>query len=64
MPARTGLRGQVAGAKAEIASQLTLAPAHFSRILHELAQAALLQVQGRRIPVPDRQRLQAATPRR
>lgn len=50
-------------AKAEIASQLNLTPEHFSRVLHELAQAGLLQVQGRRITVPDAARLQPATRR-
>ena len=50
-------------AKAEIASQLNLTPEHFSRILHELAQAGLLQVQGRHITVPDPARLRAATRR-
>jgi len=48
-------------AKAEVASQLNLSPEHFSRILHELAAAGLLQVQGRRIVVPDTQRLRQAT---
>ena len=47
--------------KAEIASQLNLSPEHFSRILRELAEAGLLQVQGRRIMVPDTHRLQQAT---
>ncbi|ODU58377.1 MAG: hypothetical protein ABT02_14575 [Comamonadaceae bacterium SCN 68-20] len=47
--------------KAEVASQLNLSPEHFSRILHELAEAGLLQVQGRRIVVPDTHRLQQAT---
>ena len=47
--------------KAEVASQLNLSPEHFSRILHELAEAGLLQVQGRRIVVPDTHRLQHAT---
>jgi CRP-like cAMP-binding protein len=47
-------------AKGEIASQLNLTPEHFSRILHDLAGAGLLQVAGRRITVPDRQRLEAA----
>jgi CRP-like cAMP-binding protein len=51
-------------AKAEIASQLNLTPEHFSRILHELAQAGLLQVQGRRITVVDPARLQPATRQR
>ena len=43
-------------AKAEIASQLNLTPEHFSRILHELQEAGLLQVHGRKItvPMPDR----------
>lgn len=48
-------------AKAEIASQLNLTPEHFSRILHELVTAGLLQVQGRRITAPDPNRLQRAT---
>jgi CRP-like cAMP-binding protein len=51
-------------AKAEIASQLNLTPEHFSRILHELAQAGLLQVQGRRITVADPARLQQVTRKR
>jgi CRP/FNR family transcriptional regulator, dissimilatory nitrate respiration regulator len=51
-------------AKAEIASQLNLTPEHFSRILHELAQAGLLQVQGRRITVADPDRLRPATRQR
>jgi CRP-like cAMP-binding protein len=48
-------------AKAEIASQLNLTPEHFSRILHELVTAGLLQVQGRRITVPDPNRLERTT---
>jgi CRP-like cAMP-binding protein len=51
-------------AKAEVTSQLNLSPEHFSRILHDLAEAGLLQVQGRRIVVPDTHRLQQATPSR
>ncbi len=43
--------------KAAIASQLNLTPEHFSRLLHELATAGLLQVEGRRIIVPDVERL-------
>lgn len=50
--------------KAEVASQLNLSPEHFSRILHELADAGLLKVQGRRIVVPDTHRLHQATPPR
>lgn len=54
----------LSAAKAEIASQLNLTPEHFSRILHELVTAGLLQVQGRRITVPDLNRLQRATRQR
>jgi CRP-like cAMP-binding protein len=49
--------------KAEVASQLNLTPEHFSRVLHDLAGAGLLQVAGRRITVPDRRRLEAAVGR-
>lgn len=50
--------------KAEVASQLNLTPEHFSRILRELSDASLLQVQGRRIIVPDTHRLQRAATKR
>ena len=43
--------------KAAVASQLNLSPEHFSRLLHELAAAGLLQVEGRRITVHDVERL-------
>lgn len=43
--------------KAAIASLLGLRPEHFSRLLHELAAAGLLQVDGRHITVPDVERL-------
>lgn len=46
--------------KAAIASHLNLSPEHFSRVLHELVAAGLLQVQGRRITVPDLERLAAS----
>lgn len=46
--------------KAEIASLLNLTPEHFSRILHELQQAGLLQVAGRKITVPRPDRLPRA----
>lgn len=45
--------------KAAIAAQLNLTPEHFSRLLHELAAAGLLQVKGRHITVPDVPRLAA-----
>lgn len=47
-------------AKAAIASQLNLTPEHFSRILNDLQQAGLLQVEGRRITVPRPDRLSRA----
>jgi len=55
-----GLVVTLPAAKGEVASQLNLTPEHFSRILRDLADAGLLQVTGRRITVPDRQRLEAA----
>ena len=51
-------------AKAEIASLLNLTPEHFSRVLAELQQDGLLQVDGRSITVPDPDRLAPATPGR
>lgn len=51
-------------AKAELASQLNLTAEHFSRILHELAQAGLVAIAGRQITVPSRERLQGAMHRR
>jgi CRP-like cAMP-binding protein len=47
-------------AKGAIASHLNLSPEYFSRVLHELAASGLLQVKGRRITVPDRERLAAS----
>jgi CRP-like cAMP-binding protein len=47
-------------AKGAIASQLNLTPEHLSRILHELTDAGLVHVEGRKIKVPDVQRLEAA----
>ena len=43
--------------KAAIAARLGVSPAHFSRLLHELEAAGLLRVEGRRIVVPDMERL-------
>jgi CRP-like cAMP-binding protein len=42
-----------------IASRLNLTPQHFSRILHELTEAALIQVEGRTIRILDVDRLRA-----
>lgn len=43
--------------KREIATQLNLTAEHFSRVLRELTAAGLIEVTGRRIAVPDTQRL-------
>lgn len=51
-------------AKGAIASQLNLTPEHFSRILHDLAEAGLVQVKGRKITVPDSDQLEVAVRRR
>lgn len=40
-----------------IASRLNLTPEHFSRILHELSAAKLIEVDGRTIRIPDVPRL-------
>lgn len=43
--------------KVTIASRLNLTPEYFSRILHDLAAAGLIEVSGKTIRVPDMQRL-------
>jgi CRP-like cAMP-binding protein len=50
--------------KAAIASQLNLTPAHFSRVLHELADTGFVRIEGRKITVLDRGRLAAAASNR
>lgn len=50
-------------AKAELASQLNLTAEHLSRILRELVRAGLLAIDGRKITVLDRERLQRAMQR-
>jgi CRP-like cAMP-binding protein len=39
--------------KGTIASRLNLTQEHFSRILHELTNSGLIQVEGRTIHIPD-----------
>lgn len=48
--------------KQVIASRLNLTPETFSRILHELAQVGLIQVQGKKIIVRDLNRLREFEP--
>lgn len=43
--------------KGTIASRLNLTQEHFSRILHELSEAGLIVVEGRRIGIPDVEKL-------
>ncbi|HEY5637996.1 MAG TPA: Crp/Fnr family transcriptional regulator [Burkholderiales bacterium] len=46
--------------KSVIASRLNMTPEHFSRILHELSQHGLIEVNGRVIRIPDLARLQGS----
>ena len=48
--------------KSVIASRLNMTPEHFSRILHELVAAGLIQVNGRSIRVTDVARLRGLAP--
>jgi CRP-like cAMP-binding protein len=43
--------------KSVIASRLNMTPEHFSRILHELGNAGLVEIQGRSVRIPDLERL-------
>ncbi|MBI1943990.1 MAG: Crp/Fnr family transcriptional regulator [Betaproteobacteria bacterium] len=43
--------------KSVIASRLNMTPEHFSRILHELSAAGLIEVDGRTVRIPDLERL-------
>jgi len=47
--------------KAVVASRLNLTPEHFSRILHELANAGLVGVEGREVVIQDVARLRGYT---
>jgi CRP-like cAMP-binding protein len=46
-------------AKAVVASRLNLTPEHFSRILHELADAGLIRIDGREVNILDVGKLRA-----
>ena len=43
--------------KSVIASRLNMTPEHFSRILHELGNAGLVEIRGRTVRIPDLARL-------
>ena len=43
--------------KSVLASRLNMTPEHFSRILHELSAAGLIEISGRSIRIPDIDRL-------
>jgi CRP-like cAMP-binding protein len=43
--------------KATIASRLSLTPEYFSRVLHELSSAGLIEVDRRDVRIPDAARL-------
>ncbi|HXZ91460.1 MAG TPA: Crp/Fnr family transcriptional regulator [Burkholderiales bacterium] len=56
---RDGAAVTLPAAKGVIASRLSLTQEHFSRILHELAAAGLIGIDGRDIRIPDLDRLRA-----
>ncbi len=58
----TSIEVTLPAAKGVIASRLNLTQEHFSRILHELIEAGLIEVHGRRIVIPDVQRLSTYQP--
>ena len=45
--------------KSVIASRLNMTPEHFSRILHELGDSGLIEVNGPVVRIPDLERLRA-----
>ena len=46
--------------KADVASRLGMSPEHFSRVLRKLESAALIEVRGRRVRIPDPAKLRTA----
>jgi CRP-like cAMP-binding protein len=53
---------ELATSKGVLASRLNITREHFSRILHELSAAGLIEVHGRQVTVLDLARLRAYTP--
>ena len=58
-PAACGVIVELPAQKNIIASRLNLTHEHFSRMLHELAAAGLLEVDGRTISITDREKLRS-----
>jgi len=56
-PSRAAATVALPVSKATIASRLSLTPEYFSRVLHALEQADLIEVDNRTIRIPDAQRL-------
>ncbi|MEY4752733.1 MAG: hypothetical protein RJA44_408 [Pseudomonadota bacterium] len=56
-PARRELHVSLPVSKATIASRLSLTPEYFSRVLHELEGAGLIEIDRREIRIPDTERL-------
>lgn len=54
-----GARVTLPAQKSLVASRLNLTPEYFSRILHELADAGVLRIEGREIDILDSARLRA-----
>ncbi|NMG66586.1 cyclic nucleotide-binding domain-containing protein [Azoarcus indigens] len=59
-PGRGRVSIRLSTSKGTIASRLNLTQEHFSRILHELVDSGLIEVEGRTIHVPDIARLRAS----
>lgn len=53
-------RERALACKADVASRLGMSPEHFSRVLRKLESAALIEVHGRRVRIPDPAKLRAA----
>ncbi len=51
---------QLSAGKSVIASRLNMTPEHFSRILHELGDDGVIEIQGRTVRIPDLGRLRAS----
>ncbi len=48
---------ELSAGKSVVASRLNMTPEHFSRVLHELQSAGLIEVDGRMVRILDVERL-------